>query len=299
MTSLLVWALQASTNTTILNTLQPLCLHFLRASCILRHYLCSRSLPCSSHKMKCKLPDCCGYNRLDNSCSSRACSLYRPSKRTLLNTWVYKLKRSAASSQTPPKMLLRSARRYCRRLGFKQPLPDSTPPGLTSTTAVTINHVVLGTTAADQDDGGSSSVATECLKGSIQDAVMDMALVPETDRPRAWFTPFLAIKLDHQPSLQEGCLSHLAYLTALEYADICNEVGEPRALQVYSRISSLLQKQPPDRVYMPTNDYVVALLYVAWELAGSWECGVPKVARSVPVSVLMEPIAVLLGFIGS
>ena len=110
-TSLLVWALQASTNTTILNTLQPLCLHFLRASCILRHYLCSRSLPCSSHKMKCKLPDCCGYNRLDNSCSSRACSLYRPSKRTLLNTWVYKLEVGSQQSNAAE-----NAAKVCKKI---------------------------------------------------------------------------------------------------------------------------------------------------------------------------------------
>ena len=148
----------------------------------------------------------------------------------------------------------------------------------------------------------SSSSSQEC--DDIQNAIIDLAAsVPEnrfdTLQNFFQFEPILA-RFDLSSLRKEGSLQWLAATTGLEYSSVCKQVGEPRALQVYSNISAILQKQPPDVVFQPGKTYVVALLYLGWELAGSWgaDSNGPSILRSVPHKEVLAGVCVLMNHMG-
>jgi hypothetical protein len=81
------------------------------------------------------------------------------------------------------------------------------------------------------------------------------------------------------------------------------EVGEARALAVYSSMSGILAKVPPWENFGDATAikiYVAALFYIGWELAGSVELpGGPSIIFTVQRAHLMSAVYRFLGYMSS
>lgn len=135
--------------------------------------------------------------------------------------------------------------------------------------------------------GNSSSSVSESIDdgGTIKDAIMDACLVPEARFSSLKnFFKFCSLHDDGPQSLKEGTFERVVARVALEFPKVCTEVGEPRALAVYSAISGIFQKISPGSLFFPSRTYVAASFYLGWELAGSWDSDSdgPAIMRSAP-----------------
>ena len=93
------------------------------------------------------------------------------------------------------------------------------------------------------------------------------------------------------PGSEEGTVKLLAAEVAKHWPVVLKDLGEPRALAVYSSMSGILQKVSARDTFGDEGcikTYVAALFYVAWELAGSAESNGPSVMRSAPKADVMR-----------
>ena len=254
--------------------------------------------------MKCKVAGCYARCRLDGSCSSSSCSLYRKSKRSLLNNWVRKAK---AFLKTPSPESVKN-KRLRKRLVVKQRPPHSppadailsdfaSPAALESSAAAgspeESHYNVINITAS------SSSASIDEEREAIKDAIMeDNGLVPEDHF--STLRNFFEFGSMTEPG-SEGTLQGMVARVASVYPKVCSEVGEPRALAVYSNISGILQKLPQHSLFLPSRVYVAALFYLAWEMAGSWDGDSvgPAIIRSAPQKDVVAGVCTLMNLMNN
>jgi len=140
------------------------------------------------------------------------------------------------------------------------------------------------------------------LKNTISNMMMDPAAADDchVSSIQSFFHLHTAAA-DHSGHFEPGSVKLLAARVAKHWPVVVQELGEPRALAVYSSMSGILQKVPPcdtfgNAVYS-IEAYVAALLYVGWELAGSAESEGPSVMHTVPQARLMHCVYRFLGYI--
>ena len=248
-----------------------------------------------------KHPVCNARCRLDGS-SLSSCSLYRPSKRTLLNAWVRKARAffKTPSPTTAKKSVKKIRRRFC---GKQAPAPPThSPPadaildfGSPSDAAAELPECPGFTVIL----GNSSSSVPESVddREAIKDAIMDACWVPEARFSSLNnFFKFGSLRNDDPQALKEGTLQCVVARVALEFPKVCTEVGEPRALAVYGNISDIFQKLSPVSLFFPSQTYVAASFYLGWELAGSWasDSDGPAIIRSAPQKDVVAVVYMLM-----
>lgn len=119
-------------------------------------------------------------------------------------------------------------------------------------------------------------------------------LLPE----RTLLTPFFRFRPDVIHTEQQHNLRHLAMKIGDHFPVLMREVGEPRALQVYSCISGVLQTLPDDVgvSFKPERIFITALLYIGWELAGSWQYRRPSSINSASDKDVMPCVYRILNY---
>ena len=251
----------------------------------------------------CGLPDCKTRCRSDGSCSSSSCLLYRPSKRTLVRAWMQKA-RAFLKTPSPTPVKKSCKKKIRRRLCSKQapaPTPHSQPAipitdfGSPSDAAAELPECPGATVIS----GNSSSSVSESIddRETIKDAIMDACLVPEARFSSLNnFFKFGSMHNDDPQALKEGTFQRVVARVALEFPQVCTEVGEPRALAVYSNISGIFQKISPDSWFFPSRTYIAAIFYLGWELAGSWDSDSdgPAIIRSAPQKDVVAGVYTLI-----
>lgn len=131
----------------------------------------------------------------------------------------------------------------------------------------------------------------------LKDAIEQCFLVPEAGDVRSLRNFFdFATMLDAPRCYNSGTLELVAARVALQFQSLVAEVGEPRALAVYSSISGVLQKVSSQDAFLPTQAFVAALFYLGWELAGSWEGTEPAIIRSAPRQQVVDAVYTLMSY---
>jgi len=105
------------------------------------------------------------------------------------------------------------------------------------------------------------------------------------------FFQFATAAAGHPGNVKEGSVKLLAAEVAKHWPAVLKDLGEPRALAVYSSMSGILQNVSARDTFGDEDrikTYVAALFYVAWELAGSAESNGPSVMRSAPKADVMR-----------
>ena len=132
------------------------------------------------------------------------------------------------------------------------------------------------------------------VKNRIAEVMLDPAAADDRyARALESFFQFGTTAADHPGRLEEGSVKLLAAEVAKHWPAVMKELGEPRALAVYSSMSGILQNVPSRDTFGDADrikTYVAALFYVAWELAGSAESNGPSVMRSAPKANVMSAV---------
>ena len=92
---------------------------------------------------------------------------------------------------------------------------------------------------------------------------------------------------------ERGSLRLLAAEVGKHFPKIVVELGEPRALAVYSSMSGILAKVPPWDTFgdeAGIKIHVAALFYIGWELAGSAERDGPSIISTVEKACRMRAV---------
>ncbi len=99
---------------------------------------------------------------------------------------------------------------------------------------------------------------------------------------------------------EPGSLNLLAAEVARCFPEVVIEVGEPRALAVYSSMSGILAKVPPWENFGDATAikiHVAALFYIGLKLAGSVDIlDGPSIIVMVPIEHLMSAVHRFLGY---
>ena len=98
---------------------------------------------------------------------------------------------------------------------------------------------------------------------------------------------------------ERGSLRLLAAEVGKRFPKIVVELGEPRALAVYSSMSGILAKVPPSDTFGDATGiktHVAALFYIGWELAGSAERDGPSIIFTVEKACRMRAVYRFLNY---
>ena len=172
-------------------------------------------------------------------------------------------------------------------------IDESSPaPAVSNLPAAAID---IGKARSDMAMSSASTLVDD--NEALKDAMEQCVLVSEADNVRSLRNFFdFATMLDAPRRYNSGTLELVAARVALQFQSLVAEVGEPRALAVYSSISGILQKVPSQDVFLPTQAFVAALFYLGWELAGSWEGNEPAIIRSAPRQQVVDAVYTLMSY---
>ena len=132
---------------------------------------------------------------------------------------------------------------------------------------------------------------------ALKDAVEQCILVPEVDNAHDLCTFFDFATMRESPRHHKpGSLESVTARVAFHFQALVLEVGEPRAMAVYSSISGILQKVPSADIFLPTDAFVAALFYLGWELAGSWEGVEPAIIKSAPHQQVVDAVYAFMSY---
>ena len=237
----------------------------------------------------CKRDYCAGRLRLDGSCNQPGCALYRVSKRGRIREWINKARIRLG---TPPKFKKSKKRIYAKMRLMTTPKTNrarsaSTPEGdaeeidpvsnrvtsQSSPTTVNFNARVLS-------NGGASTLHMNCniiTRVDMPDVLELLALTPEQPaRTMQIFFKFVG-KADVDDFCSPPVVRDLGLQLASVYENVEDQIGEPRALALYSAMTGVLQSVPPRMPMSPLADWVAACFYLGWELAGSCQLQKPAI----------------------
>jgi hypothetical protein len=139
------------------------------------------------------------------------------------------------------------------------------------------------------------------VEAEMKNDIADLfCLTPEGDLRMTCFFKFVTTA---PHNCEPGSLNLLAAEVARCFPEVVIEVGEARALAVYSSMSGILAKVPPCENFGDATAikiYVAALFYIGWELAGSVEVpGGPSIIFMVQRAHLMSAVYRFLGYMSS
>ena len=242
----------------------------------------------------CKRDHCAGTLRRDGSCSQEGCTLHRPSRRG--QHWIATAARKFL--QTPFKAK-KPKNRHCQKAPVpttpktkKKPSPNTPTTTATSSARMSIDPVPTENTPS------TPSVAGAITEPIIDIDILDHALVPE-DNARMFRNCFRFRAINSPDDILAPMrVCHLGCAVAAHYEKMLQEIGEPRALAVFSNISGILQKVPSQATFSPLHLYVAACFYLGWELAGSWSQREPSVIASANNNDVKRCALELLSFLG-
>ena len=167
-------------------------------------------------------------------------------------------------------------------------IDESSPaPAVSNLPAAAID---IGKARSDMAMSSASTLVDD--NEALKDAMEQCVLVSEADNVRSLRNFFdFATMLDAPRRYNSGTLELVAARVALQFQSLVAEVGEPRALAVYSSISGILQKVPSQDVFLPPQAF-----YLGWELAGSWEGNEPAIIRSAPRQQVVDAVYTLMSY---
>ena len=146
-------------------------------------------------------------------------------------------------------------------------------------------------------DSSSMKTVEAEMKNDIAD---QFCLTPEGDLRMTCFFKFVTTA---PHDCEPGSLNLLAAEVARCFPEVAIEVGEARALAVYSSMSGILAKVPPWENFGDATAikiYVAALCYIGWELAGSVDIlDGPSIIFTVQRAHLMSAVHRFLGYMSS
>ena len=251
---------------------------------------------------KCKLLDCPGRLRLDGSCSAPLCPLYRPSKRPHCNTWILKAKmflKSLLSKKKKSKSMRRL--RICSKRAPESPPSDKVfsreSPVISSSSSQKQKHrpgQTLQPAVCNEGDDDACR-AQDALKDDIMEKLVLLGECDDVRHLRCFFK--FRSQRDDPLLYVDGSLECLSAAVGSYFDKAVEEVGEPRALAMYSNISGILQKLPSGTVLLPSKNYVASLFYLGWELAGSWEQNSPSIITTGSQAEVLAGVYKLMNMI--
>ena len=237
----------------------------------------------------CKRDFCAGRLRLDGSCNQPDCTLYRAGKRHLVRDWINKTR---ARLGTPPKMKKPKKRMYAKMRVMTTPKTkrarsasslgedaQETDPAanhrvVSQSSPSTIQRNVSANVLSNGDAAGGRNAITHV---DMPDVLELLALTPEMP-PRRMRNLFkLNGKADTDDFSSPPSVRDLGFAISSLYENVADQIGEPRALALYSSMSGVLQSVPPQMSMSPLADWLAACFYLGWELAGSCQLEEPRI----------------------